>query len=157
MMARWPRLLFYVIALGALLLDQATKAWAIASLRPIGTMVLIPGCFSLTWEENRGVAFGMFQGHGLLIAVLMFAVALVAIFSLRGLSWSGWEPNVVGGCLVGGALGNLLDRWRHGYVVDFFDTYVGPHHWPIFNVADSLICIAVTWIVVRQLRSGPAD
>jgi signal peptidase II len=104
--------------------------------------------------RNTGIAFGMLAGHEFLLALLMVLLAGVALYYSRGLNWAGWEPNVVGGCLAGGALGNLVDRVRIGYVVDFFDVYVGSYHWPVFNVADSLICVAVGWIVLRQLLEG---
>ena len=157
MISRWPRPLFYVITFVVLGLDQATKAWAMASLQPLGTVPLIPGFFSLTYVENRGVAFGMFAGHGAAVALGVVALVLVALFYSRSLNWAGTEPNLVGGCLCGGALGNLIDRTRHGWVVDFFDVHISAYHldWPVFNVADSLICIAVGWIVLRQLRGMP--
>ena len=148
--ARWPRPAFYAVLLLAFGLDQATKAWAQASLEPIGRVSLIPGFFRLTYNENKGIAFGMFQGHGLLVGLCVMIVAVVALYFTRGLNWARWEMSIVGGCLVGGALGNLFDRVRQGYVTDFFDVYLGSYGWPIFNVADSLICVAVGWIVLRQ-------
>lgn len=151
MTSRWPRPLFYFALVVSIALDQATKAWATHSLEPIGSVTIIPGLFSLTYVGNTGVAFGMLAGHGLLVALLMIALALAAFFFARGLNWTLWEPNLVGGCLCGGALGNLIDRLRIGHVVDFLDFHLGPHHWPLFNVADSLICVAVGWIVVRQV------
>jgi signal peptidase II len=155
MSSRWPRPLFYLTIVIVMVLDQLTKMWATASLEPIRTMPLIPGLFNLTYVQNRGIAFGMFQGQGLLIGLFMIILIVVAIYYTRGLLWTSWEPNLVGGCLCGGAAGNLLDRFRLGYVVDFFDAYVGPHHWPVFNVADSAICLAVGWIVIRQLVGTP--
>jgi signal peptidase II len=150
---RWPSVLFYLTVVLALAADQATKAWASQSLRPVERVAVVPGFFNLTYERNTGIAFGMFAGQGLLVAGFVLILGVVALYYVRGLNWAGWEPNVVGGCLVGGALGNLLDRTRLGYVVDFFDVYLGSYHWPIFNVADSLICVAVGWIVVRQIRA----
>jgi signal peptidase II len=147
---RWPGILFYVVAVLAIALDQATKAWAMASLEPLGSVPVVPGFFSLTYVRNTGVAFGMFAGQEWLVAAFMVVLAGVALWYARGLDWARREPNVVGGVLVGGALGNLIDRWRFGHVIDFFDVYVGPHHWPVFNVADSLICLAVGWIVLRS-------
>jgi len=153
MTSRWPRPIFYFALMLSIALDQATKAWATDSLAPIGSVTIIPGLFNLTYVGNTGVAFGMLAGHGLLVALLMVALALAAIFFARSLNWASWEPNLVGGCLCGGALGNLVDRLRIGHVVDFLDFHVGLHHWPFFNVADSLICVAVGWIVVRQVVS----
>ena len=153
MPARWPRPSFYVVIVLVIALDQLAKMWATASLRPLGTVALIPGFFNLTYGRNTGIAFGMFQGQGLLVGLFVVALALAAFFYARGFDWAGWEPNLVGGCLCGGALGNLLDRARLGYVVDFFDVSCGAHHWPTFNVADSLICLSVGWIVWRQLRT----
>ncbi len=155
--ARFPRALFFVVAVLAIALDQATKAWAVAALEPVGSVPVVPGFFSLTYVRNTGVAFGMFAGQAWLVAAFMVVLAGVAIWYARGLDWARREPNIVGGLLVGGALGNLIDRWRFGHVVDFFDVYVGPHHWPVFNVADSLICIAVGWIVVRQLGAAEKE
>lgn len=151
MSARWPRLSFYVVILLVLVADHLTKTWTTASFRPGQTMVLIPGFFNLTYVQNTGVAFGMFKGQGLLVGLFVAAIALAAFYYSREVNWAAWEPNLVGGCLVGGALGNLIDRVRLGYVVDFFDVHAGAYQWPVFNVADSLICIAVGWIVVRQL------
>jgi signal peptidase II len=92
----------------------------------------------------------MFAGQGLIVVLLVIALAVAVICNIQDLNWAGWEPNLVGGCLCGGALGNLADRLRSGYVVDFIDAHAGAHHWPIFNMADSLICVSVGWILVRQ-------
>lgn len=153
MITRRPRPLFYLMSGFVLMLDQITKAWATVSLRPLGTVTLAPGFFSLTYVQNKGIAFGMFAGQGLLVGLFIMALTVAALYYTRGLNWTTREPNLVGGCLCGGALGNLLDRWRLGYVVDFFDVHISAYHlyWPVFNVADSLICIAVGWIVLRQL------
>ena len=151
-MSKWPGISFYVTMALALALDQATKAWATAWLEPVRYFSLVPGFFSLSYGENTGIAFGMLAHEEWLVAAFVAALALVAIYYLRGMNWAGWEPNMVGGMLCGGALGNLLDRWRLGYVVDFFDAHINAWQlsWPVFNVADSLICIAVGWIVLRQ-------
>ncbi|MCE0522668.1 MAG: signal peptidase II [Methylacidiphilales bacterium] len=153
MPARWPRPSFYAVIALVIALDQLTKAWVTASFRLGESMTVVPGFFNLTYWRNTGVAFGMFQGEGLLVGLFVAALALAAFFYARGFNWAGWEPNLVGGCLCGGALGNLLDRARLGYVVDFFDVYAGTYHWPTFNVADSLICLSVGWIVLRELRT----
>ncbi len=153
MSVRWPRPSFYLVILVVLLVDHLTKAWTMTALHPGETRVLIPGFFNLTYVQNTGIAFGMFKGQGLLVGLFVAVLALATFYYSREINWAGWEPNLIGGCLVGGALGNLVDRVRLGYVVDFFDVHAGTHQWPVFNVADSLICVAVAWIVARQLRS----
>jgi signal peptidase II len=150
MPARRPRPTFYAVILLVIALDQLAKIWVRASFRPDESLALVPGFFNLTYVRNTGVAFGMFAGQGLLVGLFVAALALAALYYARSLNWAGWETNLVGGCLCGGALGNLLDRSRLGYVVDFFDVHIGTHHWPVFNVADSLICLSVGWIVLRQ-------
>ena len=153
MHARWPRLLFYFVIALVLVADQLSKAWVSATIPVRDSLTVIPGYFDLTFTHNTGVAFGMFQGEGLLVALLVVLLALSAFFFTRGVNWAALEPNVVGGAIVGGALGNLIDRARLGYVVDFLDFHLGVHHWYIFNVADSCICVAVAWLVVGQLRT----
>ena len=153
MFARWPRLSFYVVIVLVLVVDHLTKMWTMAAFYPGEGKVLVPGFFNFTYVQNTGIAFGLFKGEGLFVGLLVAMIALAAFYYSRDVNWARWEPNLVGGCLVGGALGNLIDRLRLGYVVDFFDVHVGLHHWPVFNVADSLICMAVGWIVVRQLRA----
>jgi len=154
MSARWPRPIFFVVILLVIALDQFTKWWATLSLAPLRSVVLIPGLFNLTYVRNTGVAFGLFAGQGLFVGLLVMALAVAAIFFTRDIDWRRSEPNLVGGCLAGGALGNLLDRARLGHVVDFFDVHLGLHQWPVFNVADSLICLAVGWIVLRQFQGA---
>jgi len=153
MIVRWPRPSFYLVLAIAMALDQLTKAWAVVALRPLGSVMLVPGFFNLTYVQNRGVAFGLLQGEGLFVGLLVFVLVVVALYYMQGINWAALETNLVGGALCGGALGNLADRSCHGYVVDFFDVHLGAYHWPVFNVADSLICLAVGWIVVRQLGS----
>jgi len=157
MVFHWPRPLFYVVLALVLGLDQATKAWVVASMHSLESITVISGVFNLTYIQNQGIAFGMFQGQGLLIALFMIVLAAAAFIYIRGINWAPLEPNLVGGLLVGGAAGNLLDRCRIGHVVDFFDFHWGMHHWPSFNVADSMICISVGWIVLRQFRGASSQ
>src|ERR1700727_860782 len=117
MLARWPRPSFYLSGALVIALDQLTKIWAMLSLRPLGVVTLVPGFFNLTYVQNTGIAFGMFKGQGLLVGLLVTMIALAAFYYSRDLNWAKWEPNLIGGCLCGGALGNLIDRVRLGFVV----------------------------------------
>ncbi len=145
-MSRW---VIYGAALLVLLADQAAKAWVLAAhwRWPEDDLVLIPGFFSLSFNVNTGGAFGILP-QGTLLLALAAAIAAVAIvvYTLRVATPL---PRLLGIALalpLGGAVGNLLDRVRLGHVVDFLALYAGPdRRWqfPIFNVADSAICIGV--------------
>jgi signal peptidase II len=154
-MSRWPRPLFYLTFAGIVAADQLTKLWVASSFVVGESRPLLPGWFNLTYVQNTGIAFGMFQGAGLLVALFVVALVVGGIYFTRGLNWSALEPNLVGGALCGGALGNLIDRARLGHVIDFLDAHWGPHHWPVFNVSDSVICMAVGWILLRQFEAKP--
>ncbi len=153
MSARWPRPLFLVVAAIGLALDQVSKAWVAARLPLHEPHPIIPGLLDFTFTRNTGVAFGLFQGEGTLIAVLVVALLLGAIYTLRDINWARFEPNLIGGAICAGALGNLIDRVRLTYVVDFIDFHLGPHRWYIFNVADSMISVSVCWLLLRQLTA----
>ena len=132
-------------------LDQATKQIVDARIERGDQVAVFPG-LELTNSRNTGVAFGALEGGGLLVAVLigLSLTLLVGYFVLhRDVPWL-WLPV---GLLLGGALGNLIDRAREGAVIDFID----PVAWPAFNVADSCIVVGVfslLWVVERQSRRG---
>ena len=88
-MSKWPGISFYVTMALALALDQATKAWATAWLEPVRYFSLVPGFFSLSYGENTGIAFGMLAHEEWLVAAFVAALALVAIYYLRGMNWAG--------------------------------------------------------------------
>jgi signal peptidase II len=129
--------------------DQATKQLAATNIARGDQVALIPG-LDLTSTRNTGVAFGAFEGGGLIVAVLigLSLTLLVAYFiANRERPWL-WLPV---GMLLGGALGNLADRAREGAVIDFID----PVAWPAFNVADSSIVVGVLvllWVVEGRPR-----
>lgn len=146
-----------LIALAVLLLDRITK-WAIAQTIPLEDIVnIIPGFFRLTHLENTGAAFSLFADSSspfrttLLIA---FSVAALAVVSF--LLWKDRSVFHTGtlalSLILGGAVGNLWDRVSDGKVTDFLDFYIGVHHWPPFNVADSAIVIGALLLFMRMLR-----
>ncbi|MEW5877891.1 MAG: signal peptidase II [Acidobacteriota bacterium] len=139
-------------------LDQLTKLWLVASL-PYGSQkTVIPGFFDLVHTRNRGVAFGLFAQAGpfsqvvllLLVVVLVVFVAWQLVNHRQRLA-----PRVGLGLILGGALGNLLDRLIRGEVVDFLDFYLSwggrSYHWPAFNVADASITLGALWLLAFEL------
>ena len=128
-------------------IDQLTKHLVVSSFTPGHSLPLLPPLLHVTYVQNTGAAFGLFKGQQL----LFIGLSLVVI------GWIVWEfltkPSMAavlvwGSALVlGGAAGNLIDRVRLGYVIDFIDLRV----WPVFNVGDSAITIGVSLLVVHAL------
>ena len=146
-----------LIALSVLLLDRITK-WAIARTIPLeDTINIIPGFFRLTHLENTGAAFSLFADSSspfrttLLIAFSVAALAVVSflLWKDRSVFHSG---TLALSLILGGAVGNLWDRLFYGKVTDFLDFYIGVHHWPPFNVADSAIVVGALLLFMRMLR-----
>ena len=157
------RLLWGVAAV-VFVLDQLTKWWAVAAIPEHRSITVIPGFFDLVIVRNRGAAFGFLNRPDmdwqfwLFLAATVVAVGAIIVLA-RGAR--GNVPFLVGlGLVLGGALGNLLDRLRYRAVVDFLDFYVGQWHWPAFNVADIGICLGalctcvVMWRAEAQARGG---
>ena len=139
----------YGIAFLVLLADQVSKAWVLGAHWnwPEDDRVLIPGFFSLSFNVNTGGAFGILP-HGTLLLALAAAIAAIAIivYTIRAAMPLPRMLAVALALPLGGAVGNLLDRVRLGHVVDFLAVYAGPNRqwqFPIFNVADSAICVGV--------------
>jgi signal peptidase II len=146
-----------LIALAVLLLDRITK-WAIAQTIPLeDTINIIPGFFRLTHLENTGAAFSLFADSSspfrttLLIAFSVAALSVVSVllWKDRRVFHSG---TLALSLILGGAVGNLWDRIANGKVTDFLDFYIGIHHWPPFNIADSAIVVGALLLFMRMLR-----
>jgi signal peptidase II len=155
---RKKNILFLVITLLVVLLDQATKAWIISAVRLYDSFAVIGGFFNVTHVRNPGAAFGFLAAAPPLFRYIFFiAVTLAAILLILHYLRASRieEPSLVWALalILSGAVGNLIDRVRFGEVVDFLDVYIGAHHWPAFNVADSAISIgAAILIMVLLLR-----
>ncbi|MGB9691031.1 MAG: signal peptidase II [Candidatus Sumerlaeaceae bacterium] len=136
---------FYVPAACVVAADQITKWLALTWLaeQPGRRVALIPGLFDLYLQFNTGGAFSLFHDRPGLI--LVFALVTVAwmIWYVQRLPSARITERLAFGLIVGGALGNLADRLRLGFVVDFFHVYWRQWYWPTFNVADSAICVGV--------------
>ncbi len=149
--------LFLTTAATIVVLDQCSKACVTTCFGLYESKTVIPGLFSLTHITNTGVAFGLMSGEGgawkqygfLLVSLL--AIGLIVHF-FRQMKTQGPMPVLALGMLLGGAVGNTIDRLRLGNVVDFLDFYVGRHHWPAFNVADAAITCGVFFLLWSMHR-----
>jgi signal peptidase II len=146
------------IAIAVLLLDRFTKWLVIRNIALDDSISIIPGLFRLTHLENPGAAFSIFAESSspyrtaLLVAVSLAALAVVALLLwTRRSSFS--STTIALSLIAGGALGNLWDRVADGKVTDFLDFYIGSHHWPPFNVADSAIVVGALLLMLRMLAT----
>ncbi|MEP7270877.1 MAG: signal peptidase II [Acidobacteriota bacterium] len=150
-------------ALSALLLgaDQLTKFWATLSLKPVGSIEVIPRCFRLTYAVNRGVAFSLLADSALDIRWVLAAVSAAAAVMVGGYlvrrSPARRRMNISLSLLLAGIVGNLIDRVRLGEVVDFLDFHWAERLiWPTFNLADAAICCGAALLALELLREEKA-
>jgi signal peptidase II len=149
--------IYFFIMLGIVAVDQTSK-WLVARYIPLeSTVDIVKGCFRFWHVRNSGAIWGFFQDHSnKLIPVIITALAIMALlivtyFFLRTPGRQHLELTAYA-FILGGALGNIIDRLRLGFVVDFLDVYIKSQHWPTFNVADSCITIGVlllAWSILR--------
>ena len=138
------RLLYLGASLGIYLMDQASKAWAIRRLR-FEDRTIIRGVLDFVYAENPGIAFGQLQEGGSFgrwfFVVLASAAAVAVLFYFFRTHRD--DDRILGSCalLLAGIVGNLTDRVRLGFVIDFIHVHAGQYHWPTFNVADASITL----------------
>ncbi len=146
---------FFAIMLLVVCCDQLSKVWILQNFELYESTVIIPGLFNLTFLRNTGAAFGMFAGQAawwrqlFFIGVAVIALVVILVFQ-RKLGRQNSLYTISLAFIAGGAIGNLIDRIRYGSVVDFLDVYIGSHHWPAFNVADSAITVGVAIFLITQ-------
>ena len=140
-----------LVALCVVLLDQASKEWVRGAFSLHESVPVIPGFFHLTYIRNTGAAWGMFSGQNIALSALALVMLAVLVVFRRKILPPGRVHRVALGLLCGGIAGNLFDRLRLDYVVDFLDFFVRTSHFPAFNVADSAICVGVGIYVLGTL------
>ena len=150
-------LLFLALAVLVVLLDQSTKRLAEDRLKGRSVPLPVVGDFlRFTYVENRGAAFGLLQDQTAFFVLVGLVVIGVIAASYRYLPRSGFRLHLALGLQLGGAIGNLIDRVQHVYVVDFVDFGYHSNWWPVFNVADSAIVIGVALLALNALSPDRA-
>jgi len=132
-----------IICLAIVLLDQVTKILVREHLAFGSVTPVIPGFMNLTHLRNTGAAWGMLGSQNLFLTLLSAVMLVLMIVFRRSFVNTSRIHRVAFGLLMGGIIGNLIDRIRQGAVTDFLDFYVANSHWPSFNVADAAICTGV--------------
>jgi len=157
------RSLPYLLLIAAVVgLDQLTKALVVRAIGLHDYVPLVDGLASLSHVRNHGAAFGLLSDwnlpyQSLLLSVLsLTALAAIATYFLR-LPPTARLPRLALALVLGGAIGNVIDRLRLGYVVDFVHVYWREYQWPDFNVADSAITVGVALLVIDILSSPEAE
>jgi signal peptidase II len=155
------RVHYLALAAAVIVLDLWTKALVLARIELHEAIPVIPNFFQLVHVRNTGAAFGIGANAGSRIVPMLLNAGAIAVFCVvvvYALRSAVTDRVLQTGLhlILGGAVGNLLDRFRFGYVVDFLDVYVGNHHWPAFNVADSAICIGIA-LLFLDMRKKPEE
>ncbi len=152
---------YLALILGLAVLDQVSKAIVAGAVDLYRVVPVIPGFFNITRIHNSGAIFGILSGSGnlpvflLLTGASLFALGFVVYYFIKTPATDVFT-RVSLALILAGALGNLTDRVLRGHVIDFLDFYVGRHHWPFFNVADSCITVGALLLVVIFFRRKPA-
>jgi signal peptidase II len=157
MQVQSPNALKWLILSAVIILfDWLTKVWALSSLEYMKSIEVIPGFWNWTLVHNRGAAFSFLAQAGgwqqWLFSALAVIISVACVIMLKKADRSDWRTALPLALIVGGALGNLIDRIRFGYVIDFVHWYYGSFHWPVFNLADSAISIAAVLLIAFSFR-----
>lgn len=140
----------------ALILDQISKIWIDTSMSLYHSIPIFPG-FSITYAHNYGAAFSFLSDAGgwqrWFFAALAAAISVGLVIYIKRLKPNETLLAVALSLILGGALGNLIDRIIYGYVIDFLDIYYQAYHWPVFNIADSAITVGVAFMLYESFVS----
>lgn len=150
-------LILFAAVANLVLADAITKELAAGYLKGSAAVSVIPNVFNLAYVENRGCAWGMFQGQVWPLAVFGFVALVFLIWKRRSVFGTSRLSLMAEPLLYAGIIGNVIDRLFRGYVIDMFDFHWGIHHFPCFNVADSLICISVGLMMLASLGEKKAS
>lgn len=142
-------MVYYIIAFGIIILDQLTKWLVVRNMEVRESIPIVENIIHLTSHRNAGAAFGILQGQMWLFYVATVAVVAVIIYMIQTqLEGSRWYGTALG-LILGGAIGNFIDRLLEGAVVDFIDVYIFTYNFPIFNVADISLVTGVIMVIIH--------
>ncbi len=150
-----PRWLYFGLSFAVILLDQVSKRWAYTVLRttPGRTKSVIANFFDLSYAENPGIAFSMFNNGEAGTKLILLGIACCAALGIGVYSFliprNQWRMLTILALILGGIVGNAIDRAAYGWVIDFIDVYVGGSHFPTFNIADAAISTGAFFLALE--------
>ncbi len=144
------------LAAAVVIADQLVKRWVLANLRVEDPVTVAGDYLRLTLIHNSGGLFGLFQNQAIVFAIVSLAVMALMVWYHARAAAGNLLLTVTIGLLLGGAIGNFIDRVRFGYVLDFVDAGLGTWRWYTFNVADSAISLSILLLLLLALRPGPS-
>jgi signal peptidase II len=147
------------LAFGIILADQISKVLVRTYLLAWDVLPVVPGFFNLVHIQNKGAAFGFFShGQAQWQPIFFIIITVAAVAIILSLMWTGQRQDRMFqfslGAILGGAVGNRIDRIRFGMVTDFLDIYIGRFHWPAFNIADMAISCGALLLLIAVYRKG---
>ncbi|GKU82400.1 signal peptidase II [Niallia sp. NCCP-28] len=147
---------YYIIALFVIIADQLTK-WLVVKNMKLGESIeVIQNVFYITSHRNAGAAWGILQGKMAFFYIITSVVIVGICYFIQTTAKGKIMYGISLGLILGGAIGNFIDRIRHQYVVDFINTYIFSYDFPIFNIADSSLVIGVILLLIVMLREESA-
>ena len=142
--------MFFGLAAVVIVVDQLSKAWLVSAVDPGEAIRVIGDYLRLIYSQNSGALFGLFQDQAILFGLVSIGVIGLIIW-FHGSSGRNTLLSIALGLLLGGAIGNMLDRFRFGYVVDWVDAGIGNVRFYTFNVADSMITLSILLLIAIAL------
>lgn len=150
-------IIYYFIALLVICIDQWSK-WLIAKSMLIGQSIpLIPGFLYFTSSRNKGAAWSILEGQQIFFFIITIIVVVIIVYYMQKMGRSSKLLGIALGLVLGGSLGNFIDRVFRGEVIDFVHVYIGTYSYPIFNVADSSLVIGVILILIYIFLEGKKE
>ncbi len=149
--------IYYIIALAVIAIDQWTK-WLVVKYMQLGESIpIIPNVLYITSHRNRGAAWGILQGQFWLFYLITVIVVIGLVIYIQRLPRGERLFGIALGLMLGGAIGNFIDRVFRKEVVDFIHTYIGTYSFPVFNIADSALCIGVALVFIKTFFAGKTE
>lgn len=143
---------YYLLAVVVILIDQLSKWWIVANMELRESISIIENFFYITSHRNTGAAWGILAGQMGFFYIITLIVVGVIVYYMQKFAKDSKVMGISLGLILGGAIGNFIDRLFRKEVVDFFDVYIGSYDYPIFNIADSALVVGVILIIIATFK-----